>query len=1101
MNINYYYSLLKSTADPEILAMPIEALGLRPAVLNEIQRIKEVRMGVNTPAIKTIGDLIEYGYSGLVSYFSITKPSYDDLRDKVLHVEEKLARLRLKFEDSDFTIGDVRVKELSPSAQKTIASFGRNMKTLDDVIIFRYGRMAQFSYHNSPELNELEREVRNFGLKIEGSPNPLIKSESFPLRPYAEYLSKEYLLKCGIDVTKKRTRKPKEVKINIRELSREDILETDVRHLGIFNKHVSQLNDLDIMTIGDLVWFGESELREHFSMSTVRIFQKYLAMVNLKIEGSTVEIENGQIVLKKRSAVGTKNGLTPSAPEKIDVMSLSDEEREKFLSTLISEFGFSEGIKDDLKNHDNFKTIKDLLLVTKKELRDIMQPSPYENLIKALKVYNLRPKEFKDKSIYYNVSKINPEKKFSDMNEDEKAKFLEKTLEEIGFKKPIIDLLSKFETPVTTIGALTEKSCPEIHSIGGNDTELNAIRKVLRDYGVTLKRSSTYRNLTFGKKRKGKPKVGAESAYITKALRLRPVLEMKEEERKAFMQSGLEELGLTTYMAQKFKDQANINTIEELLNCTPSFITRKKKIMGSATLQRLRVNLGICGLSLKSERDKHAELKRFFDTKVKQNNIGTESVSKQPKDCKNTEEQYDMEVKLPNINISLDDDISVLKITPIVTGRLRSGGVNKVRELTIKTHKELNAMGLNAMNIAQVQNKLKIHGLSLKLLRQSKSGSITRTTLLRGDDLLSSDIKVLYLSPVIEGKLRKINVNVVKELTDCSFTDLLNKGLNPYNIKKVQDTLSNVQLSLKQIKKSQKESKAKTKHEYIKPTESGEELLVLPVERLEFNANINEKLKAINVQTIGDLTNQTNTDLIRANITYTKPITKKLEEVGLRLKQGVRGKKKSVNVNTETEIQPQTIEKPKTRKEQVEAEFVEFVKDEIVSNEERTIRSQKQSWQEHSSGRVLSSEINPEFKETLRALETGLKMKGIWALYDVDYKYFASCSLELEEIKEIMRKYFDLQFKNLIMTATSEDMLTAAEKKIEKESNAFETIVEQKQVELKSRDGVLSQKKILSANAMRKKIFDRINRFYHDEFFHSSKIEDIMLDENQMKDE
>jgi len=405
------------------------------------------------------------------------------------------------------------------------------------------------------------------------------------------------------------------------------------------------------------------------------------------------------------------------------------------------------------------------------------------------------------------------------------------------------------------------------------------------------------------------------------------------------------------------------------------------------------------------------------------------------------------------------------------------------------------------VNISQVQSKLKTHGLSLKLLRQSKRGSITRTTLLTGDELLSSDIKVLYLSPVIEEKLRNTNVTFVKELTDCSFTNLMDKGLNPYNIKKIQDSLSRVQLSLKQRKKSQKEIQVKPKHEYIKPTESGEELLVLPVERLEFNANINEKLKAINVQTIGDLTNQTNTDLIRANITYTKPITQKLEEVGLRLKQGVRGKKKSVNVNTETEKQPQTIEKPKTRKEQVEAEFVEFVKDEIVSNEESSIRSQKQSWQEHSSGRVLSSEINPEFKETLRALETGLKMKGIWALYDVEYKYFASCSLELEEIKEIMREYFDLQFKNLIMTATSEDMLAAAEKKIEKESNAFETIVEQKQVELKSRDGVLSKKKILSANAMRKKIFDRINRFYHDEFFHSSKIEDIMLDENQMMDE
>ena len=123
MKVSYYYSLLKTTADKEILSMPLEALGLREPILEELHRLKNISVRGNRSVIASVGDLIRYGYSGLVSYFSIKKPTYDELREKVYHIEERLAKLGLKLEDSDFTIGEVRITELSDSCQNTISKF------------------------------------------------------------------------------------------------------------------------------------------------------------------------------------------------------------------------------------------------------------------------------------------------------------------------------------------------------------------------------------------------------------------------------------------------------------------------------------------------------------------------------------------------------------------------------------------------------------------------------------------------------------------------------------------------------------------------------------------------------------------------------------------------------------------------------------------------------------------------------------------------------------------------------------------------------------------------------------------------------------------
>ena len=58
MRESYYYSLLKSTADKEILDMPIEALGIKASVLEELKKLKSVKRGRYEPILSTVGDLV-----------------------------------------------------------------------------------------------------------------------------------------------------------------------------------------------------------------------------------------------------------------------------------------------------------------------------------------------------------------------------------------------------------------------------------------------------------------------------------------------------------------------------------------------------------------------------------------------------------------------------------------------------------------------------------------------------------------------------------------------------------------------------------------------------------------------------------------------------------------------------------------------------------------------------------------------------------------------------------------------------------------------------------------------------------------------------------
>ena len=150
MKIRSYYELLSSDADDDIKNIPTSSLGFSRTTALVFFKDTTIENGKIKQRFPKVGDLLSYGRARLEGLFVSRVKSYNDLQDVILEVEEKLAKLGLKFSDSEFSVGDVRVNNLQfkPSTQKFINKFSHKIKTLDDLSTFSATKISNFSIDN-----------------------------------------------------------------------------------------------------------------------------------------------------------------------------------------------------------------------------------------------------------------------------------------------------------------------------------------------------------------------------------------------------------------------------------------------------------------------------------------------------------------------------------------------------------------------------------------------------------------------------------------------------------------------------------------------------------------------------------------------------------------------------------------------------------------------------------------------------------------------------------------------------------------------------------------------------------------------------------------
>jgi len=581
-----YYSLLKTKRHEEIMNIPITAIGISESTLKAILNCKKIAVnGVSKSYYQTVGDLVTRGIGELESLLSSLKPRYDVLREWVQEIEEKLARIGLKIEDSEFTIGDIRIKELGldDETSKFLQSCGKIIKTLDDVIILDYEKLLVHVQRNNAkkQLKKLEQSLEKYGLKIEESNYRLRKYKRFPLTKYYGYFSQELIdkIESRAKVVEQRTKELPKIDLSI--FGKEELLSLDVRYLSIGAKTVRIFAENNIIYIKDVVSTGEKKLKNLVNSFLVTKIENELATYGVIVNGSNVKIVNGKAV-RERFSIEEREGVTENAPAPVDVLSLNDVDREKFLSIKISEFGFSPAIEKLFDGSEKYKTIGDIISVSRWQLsKDIEIATNYQvnKIQKALSRYNLKFSEFVKGSQAIAWRLINREKfiegfDFANASQEEKESFKNKKVSDIGFGEKMLETCTKLG--VSTVGELLERSIAEINDIETRENVVKAIIFILGKYNLKLRKSER-------KDKKGQS-----------LMRLKNINEMTQEEREAFMKQSIKVLGVSPKSYEKLC-RNSLYTVKDLTTVSYSAIC--KILRAQSARKTLKAAIDKCGLS------------------------------------------------------------------------------------------------------------------------------------------------------------------------------------------------------------------------------------------------------------------------------------------------------------------------------------------------------------------------------------------------------------------------------------------------------------------------------------------------------------------------
>ena len=550
----YYYPDLTTSATDERINFPIAALGLSSetygAILNFVVNVN----GKYESKFKTVKDLIDYGRSPLMGLLSSKISNYSKLSDIIQEVEDRLAKLGLKLKGSDFTVFDVRVENLNlnKQARAVLEKIKHKVKNLGDLSIVGVEKISKLmDEYNLEALISFYKELEKYGIKMEDSPYRIKPENFFPLDDYYAFLSKAK--KAEIDEKfKAKTKTLLYAKHNkdFKNLSREEILACSVEDLPV-SPFIKQVFDArNIQTIQELIETPYKKIRKKLTLNQFVKLENELAKLGLKFYDSDKEIENGKVLRVP------KRNLTSIAPKIVDVMSLSEDEREKFLDIKILEFGFADDIAKMFLNQDKIITIRDFLSIPRNIVAEYVDKSAVDKVIVLLRKYNLaaapsvtssHSKYFDEKILYYaNV----PE----EITDELKEKYKNLTLLEAGITQELIESMRAAKINFNTLGELLQYKRSDYFNHGLSGAQINGFRKVLNHYGLDIE---SFDNSSFW---------GSEGIAIPTT----------DDEQKALLSMPLTALGFSTRVAERLKIEGNIQTIEDLTKTKTNII---KKIL------------------------------------------------------------------------------------------------------------------------------------------------------------------------------------------------------------------------------------------------------------------------------------------------------------------------------------------------------------------------------------------------------------------------------------------------------------------------------------------------------------------------------------------
>ena len=486
-----YYDLLSPNGDELRMNLPLSALGFSRETNQILFKHAKIIDGKVIPKFPLVKDLVAYGKTPLMGLITSSVSSYTQLDNTIQEIEEKLARLGLKFKDSEFSVGDVRVCSIDFCKDTKIILEKLKMKiqTLDDLSIFGAKKLSNyFPFYNKKYMviTDISSQLELYGLKFEGSDYRVDKKRFFNLDEFQAYLPQNETIKENT-----REANPGIFKLsNLHELSYDELLQTHIEILPLSPRIKNAFYTMGIETIHDIVKRHKNSFRHIITPTQITNVEDLLAKYNLQFKGSNYQIVDGKIIRTRSTRTTNK------APAYKDISKQPKEEQDKFLDTPILEFGLAPYLEKAFKEQKTYITIRDLVLSDKKQLSlTLGNDSVATSIEKLLSKYGLSmqkcEKQLK-KTKYVDEMQIHNNNIPTQLTETKKQEYLSMQLETAGFTKTLIEIIHKAGFKAETIEDIVSHGRNEYFNSGLTNAQIKAIRNILSHYGHTVSSDEKY---------------------------------------------------------------------------------------------------------------------------------------------------------------------------------------------------------------------------------------------------------------------------------------------------------------------------------------------------------------------------------------------------------------------------------------------------------------------------------------------------------------------------------------------------------------------------------------------------------------------------------
>ena len=381
--------------------------------------------------------------------------------------------------------------------------------------------------------------------------------EIYGAKRYTFKKLKDRLLEYGIELKEDVEKKVKTNLIesaDIQSMSDEDkkaFLSKSIDEFKLEGSTQRKLKESGIETLGQLLDIEKPELRGKLKANNVVMNEIELLINNLgeRMKGSLCYLVDGKLVYKSKDINNIKY---PKKIESVDINTLSQDDREKFLDTKLEDLGLHVRAIDLIHKKSDIRTIRDIKTLYLGELNLLLAQNP-EYIEETLSVLaecgiTFEPKPnngTKGRTFKKELSKL---KKCETQEE-----VLALSLTDIGISSKVAMKL-KYELGIETVEDLTKVSRNRINYLDdGNGRYMSGVcSSALKNIGLTLKESEKkYSQLS--------------------AIAIDPVdvNTLSEDELLSFSNRSLEEFGLSKKVTRIFVKEKNVKTIGEFLSISP----------------------------------------------------------------------------------------------------------------------------------------------------------------------------------------------------------------------------------------------------------------------------------------------------------------------------------------------------------------------------------------------------------------------------------------------------------------------------------------------------------------------------------------------------